>query len=193
MDLIYVVVGIAVLVVLAGAYLLLPPLRMPQSRSKPSTLSSRSRGGPPGSGRHRWPLGQVPDGPRVAPFGGSLDVAPSTPQFWEAMEEALIGADVGVAASAGVVERVRQAKPETSASARKLLEEELKAVFAHAERGLNLEGTPAVMLIVGVNGSGKTTSIAKLASRLIGRRSPAAPGRGRHVSGRRRQPAAGLG
>jgi fused signal recognition particle receptor len=83
------------------------------------------------------------------------------------MEEALIGADVGVSASTGVVERVRKAKPETAASARKLLEEELKGVFTHTSRDLKLEGSPAVVLIVGVNGSGKTTSIAKLASRLI--------------------------
>jgi fused signal recognition particle receptor len=95
-------------------------------------------------------------------FGrGSLDQ-----KFWEAMEEALVAADVGVAASAGVVERVRRAKPDSVEQSRKLLVSELRAAFDGANRTLDLEGDPAVVLIVGVNGSGKTTSIAKLAGRL---------------------------
>jgi fused signal recognition particle receptor len=164
-DLIYVVVGIAVLLVLTGTYFYFRRLDRPappvgtvddvavQTRREPVGINGRL-------GKSRTALG----GALRGVFGrGALDT-----QFWEAMEEALIGADVGVAASAGVVERVRRAKPETSTSARKLLEEELKAVFAYTERSLNLDGSPAVMLIVGVNGAGKTTSIAKLAGRLIG-------------------------
>ena len=89
-------------------------------------------------------------------------------RFWEEMEEALIGADVGVAASTGVVERVRRAKPEDARAARLLLTSELESVFAGTDRSLKLDGSPAVILVVGVNGSGKTTSIAKLASRLSG-------------------------
>ncbi|HEX5671745.1 MAG TPA: signal recognition particle-docking protein FtsY [Acidimicrobiia bacterium] len=87
--------------------------------------------------------------------------------LWQEMEEALIEADVGVAVAAGVVERVRRAKPDDVAGARRMLREVLESSFAGVDRSLNLDGSPAVILIVGVNGSGKTTSIAKLAGRLI--------------------------
>ncbi len=93
---------------------------------------------------------------------------PLDDQFWEAMEEALIGADVGLAASAGVVELVRRARPADGPAARQLLEAELRSVFDGADRELDLEGNPAVVLVVGVNGAGKTTSIAKLAGRMLG-------------------------
>jgi fused signal recognition particle receptor len=86
---------------------------------------------------------------------------------WEEIEEALIGSDVGVAAAAGVVERVRRSKPADSSSARRLLATELESVFGGVDRSLILVGQPAVVLVMGVNGSGKTTSIAKLASRLV--------------------------
>ncbi|MEX0667461.1 MAG: signal recognition particle receptor subunit alpha, partial [Acidimicrobiia bacterium] len=163
MDLIYLGVGFVVLLVLTGAYFYFrrPDRAGPVGTIEPVVSEDRK---PPASidgrlSKSRTALG----GALRGVFGrSSLDI-----QFWEAMEEALIGADVGVAASAGVVERVRRARPETAASARELLEEELKAVFAHANRDLNLDGKPAVMLVVGVNGAGKTTSIAKLAGRLI--------------------------
>lgn len=67
----------------------------------------------------------------------------------------------------GVVERVRRARPEDAAAARKLLVTELESVFAGGERALDLTGKPAVVLVMGVNGTGKTTSIAKLARRLL--------------------------
>ena len=49
-----------------------------------------------------------------------------------------------------------------------MVAEALNAEFAKADRGLDLTGDPAVVLIVGVNGSGKTTTIAKLARRFTG-------------------------
>ena len=88
-------------------------------------------------------------------------------EFWQSMEEALIAADVGLAASTGVVERVRRQKPADAAAARSLLDSELRSVFENADRSVDLEGDPAVVLVVGVNGSGKTTSIAKLAGRML--------------------------
>lgn len=88
-------------------------------------------------------------------------------RFWEEIEEALVGADVGVAGAAGVVERVRRAKPDDVSEARTTLRRELESVFAGVDRALHLDGAPSVILVVGVNGSGKTTSIAKLAGRLL--------------------------
>jgi fused signal recognition particle receptor len=95
-------------------------------------------------------------------FGrGALDQ-----EFWDSMEEALIGADVGVAASTDIVARIRERKPESTDDARRLLREELEAELSGRDRELNLGSKPAVIMVVGVNGTGKTTTIAKLAHRL---------------------------
>ncbi|MEX1207253.1 MAG: signal recognition particle-docking protein FtsY [Acidimicrobiia bacterium] len=96
-------------------------------------------------------------------FGRGIDDA-----FWAGVEETLIQADVGVASSMGIVERVRSQGVSTPEEARAALRSELIAAFADRDRSLNLEGSPAVIVVVGVNGSGKTTSIAKLASLLQG-------------------------
>jgi fused signal recognition particle receptor len=88
------------------------------------------------------------------------------PAFWEGMEEALIGADVGVDASRSIVAKVRAADPAEPAEARNFLVREVRSVFDGRDRELRLEGSPAIVLVVGVNGTGKTTSIAKLAARL---------------------------
>ena len=87
-------------------------------------------------------------------------------EFWDAMEEALIGADVGVKASTAIVARVRDATPSSTLEARDLLRLEVRHALAAEHRELVLEGEPAVILVVGVNGTGKTTSIAKVAARL---------------------------
>ncbi len=88
-------------------------------------------------------------------------------EFWEGMEEALIAADVGVEAATEVVERVRADAPSDLDSARAALRDGLVAEFGERDRRLRLgEAKPALVLVVGVNGSGKTTSIAKLAKRL---------------------------
>jgi fused signal recognition particle receptor len=92
--------------------------------------------------------------------------------FWTGLEEALLAADVGVAASMGIVERVRAASPADAAAARALLRDGLAAVFAGRDRSLALTGDPAVVVVVGVNGSGKTTTIAKLAARWEGQGLP---------------------
>lgn len=94
-------------------------------------------------------------------LGRGLDTA-----FWTGLEEALLEADVGVAASVGVVERVRAASPADPEAARGLLRRELAGVFAGRDRSLKVAGDPAVVVVVGVNGSGKTTTIAKLAARF---------------------------
>jgi len=90
-------------------------------------------------------------------------------EFWGGMEEALVAADVGVAAASEVVARVRAQGPEDPAAARHLLRGALVDLLAGRDRDLTLTGNPAVVVVVGVNGSGKTTSIAKLAARLRAR------------------------
>lgn len=95
-----------------------------------------------------------------------LSRGPADEDFWSGLEEALIAADVGVAASTGVVDRVRAAAPEGVEEAKKVLHDELLATLSGKDRDLHLSGSPAVMVVVGVNGVGKTTSIAKLAARL---------------------------
>lgn len=88
-------------------------------------------------------------------------------EFWEGMEEALIGADVGVAAATEIVSRVQARRPAGGEEAKAALIAELEAELTGPDRSLVLgDSKPAIVLVVGVNGAGKTTSIAKLASRL---------------------------
>ena len=87
-------------------------------------------------------------------------------EFWDRLEEALIGADVGVDASTAIVGRVRKREPADPDEARRFLRAEVLAALAGRDREIDLSGTPAVIMVVGVNGTGKTTSIAKIAARL---------------------------
>jgi fused signal recognition particle receptor len=156
-DLVYILIAVFLVLVLVGAYFL-------RSRGGSASFSGRPAAPATGiGGRLAKSRNALGDALRPVFGRASLDQG-----FWEGMEEALIGADMGVVASTGVVERVRRARPDDAAVARKVLEEELKAIFSDGDRQLNLIGDPAVVLVVGVNGSGKTTSIAKLAARLIG-------------------------
>ena len=86
--------------------------------------------------------------------------------FWQELEDSLVAADVGVGTASELVGRVRADAPADGPAARAALEEELIALLSNADRDLHLDGQPAVLLVVGVNGTGKTTSIAKLAWRL---------------------------
>jgi fused signal recognition particle receptor len=90
---------------------------------------------------------------------------------WEEIEDTLISADLGVAVAAEVVERLRTAlRAEPSASPRELLRAELLAlVDPEAARSLVIDaaGRPSVVLVVGVNGTGKTTTTGKLARVLV--------------------------
>jgi fused signal recognition particle receptor len=93
-------------------------------------------------------------------------------QAWEELEEALLAADVGVATSTELVERLRsRARAERAAGAelRRLLRELLLEAVGTPDRSLDLdllpEG-PAIVLVVGVNGTGKTTTVGKLALAL---------------------------
>jgi len=89
-----------------------------------------------------------------------------TDEAWEEIESALIAADVGVETAARVVKAVRGSHPETTSEARAALAGSLKGELSGHDRTLHIEGEPAVLLLVGVNGTGKTTTIAKLAHRM---------------------------
>jgi fused signal recognition particle receptor len=83
----------------------------------------------------------------------------------EALEEALISADVGVAASDQIVTAVRQRRGRGD-SLRDLVKAEILDILRGADKPVPDTTTPHVVLIVGVNGTGKTTTVGKLA-RLI--------------------------
>ena len=92
---------------------------------------------------------------------------------WDELEESLIAADVGVEATVEIVEGLRQrAKEEgirTGDQALALLKEVLLLELSVADRTLHRrEDGPTVWLVTGVNGTGKTTSIGKLAARHAG-------------------------
>jgi fused signal recognition particle receptor len=90
--------------------------------------------------------------------------------FWDDLEATLIAADVGVPTTERVVGDLRRqaagAHLRTPADALRFLKADLASQMGARTRDLNLEGTPAVVLVVGVNGSGKTTTIGKLAHLL---------------------------
>jgi fused signal recognition particle receptor len=96
--------------------------------------------------------------------------------FWDDLEATLIAADVGVPTTDRVVTDLRRqaagAHLRTPADALRYLTDDLANQMSRQSRALNLDGAPAVVLVVGVNGSGKTTTIGKLAHllRLEGRR-----------------------
>jgi fused signal recognition particle receptor len=86
---------------------------------------------------------------------------------WEELEDALITADVGPSAASEIVDNVRALRPTDGAEAREGLISQLEAALGDRDRSLHLDGSPAVVLVVGVNGTGKTTSIAKIANGLV--------------------------
>lgn len=87
--------------------------------------------------------------------------------FWEDLEEALILSDIGGAASMDIVDNLRDkatrlALPDAYAVL-DLLSEEIQGAFAEGGEEI-LGGDPAVILFVGINGTGKTTTVGKLAN-----------------------------
>ncbi|MEI6485993.1 MAG: signal recognition particle-docking protein FtsY [Sphingomonadales bacterium] len=85
----------------------------------------------------------------------------------DAIEEALIAADLGPAVAGRIRTRLgdqKFAKGIDDAGIRRVVAEEVEAVLAPVARPLEITRRPQVVLVVGVNGSGKTTTIAKLAN-----------------------------
>jgi fused signal recognition particle receptor len=88
---------------------------------------------------------------------------PGDEAAWERLEEALIRSDVGVPATAELVGRL-EARADVG-RLEEALAEEVEAIFGSPPT-LALTGNPSVVLVVGVNGTGKTTTIGKLAQKL---------------------------
>jgi fused signal recognition particle receptor len=88
---------------------------------------------------------------------------PDDSASWERLEEALLGADVGVTATAELVRRL-EARQDAGDLATALADE-IATLFGPPP-SLALDRRPSVILVVGVNGTGKTTTIGKLAQKL---------------------------
>ena len=91
-------------------------------------------------------------------------------ELLEELEEALIMSDVGVETSTKIVsklrDRVKKENIQDEEGVRQALRDEIKDIFDSVDNSLKLETQPSVILVVGVNGVGKTTSIGKIANRL---------------------------
>ncbi len=88
----------------------------------------------------------------------------------EELEEALIAADVGIKATSEIISSIREkskkGEVKDSDSVRELIKQEMTAILDHPHPLMINRGKPFVILAVGVNGVGKTTTIGKLASRF---------------------------
>ncbi len=91
-------------------------------------------------------------------------------ELLEELEEALIMSDVGVETSTKIIgnlrDRIKKEKIEDEEAVKQALREEIKKIFDELDNSLHLDTAPSVILVVGVNGVGKTTSIGKIANRL---------------------------
>jgi fused signal recognition particle receptor len=114
--------------------------------------------------RSRQAIGQGLDG--LLALGRPVDEA-----MLEELEELLIASDLGAADAVDMVERVRAEAKRTgvlsSQDVRALLRRLLEEALAGSAAPLELVAKPSVMLMLGVNGAGKTTSTGKLAASLV--------------------------
>src|SRR6188472_3972919 len=98
----------------------------------------------------------------VAELGASFD--PNEEDAWERLEVALIRADVGIPATAELIRRLEARGELTDLG--EALAEEVEALFGEPPLLAHSAEAPTVVLVVGVNGTGKTTTIGKLARKL---------------------------
>ena len=90
--------------------------------------------------------------------------------FLDELEEILIMSDIGMETSIKIINnlraRIKKEKLQDEEDVKKALREEMKKILDITDISLNLNTKPSVILVVGVNGVGKTTSIGKIANRL---------------------------
>ncbi len=143
---------LAALVIIAAVVMLIGLLLSRRRREAKVSVSERNR------------MARTADALGVAlrkAWGSGIDKS-----TWGEIEEALLAADVGVEATTHIVDGVRSTKPETADEARAALSSQLRGELGSGERTLVTRSQPSVWLVVGVNGTGKTTTVAKLAKRL---------------------------
>lgn len=91
-------------------------------------------------------------------------------EFLDELEEALIMSDIGIETSTKIIgslrERIKKEKIEDEEQVKEVLREEIEKILEISNNSLKLETKPSVILVIGVNGVGKTTSIGKMSARL---------------------------
>ena len=92
-------------------------------------------------------------------------------ELLEELEEVLVMSDIGVETSVKIIDelrtKIKREKIEDETDVKKALKEIMADILNIAEPKLNLETKPSVILVIGVNGVGKTTSIGKIANNLV--------------------------
>ena len=106
-----------------------------------------------------------------ATLGNVFTASEIDEDFYEELEESLIMADLGVDTAVKAANRLRKAVKEQHLKTAEEAKQALKAILVDmlnvGDTALNMENKPAVVLVLGVNGVGKTTTIGKIATRLI--------------------------
>jgi len=91
-------------------------------------------------------------------------------EFLEELEEVLIMSDIGVDTSLKIInnlrQRIKKENVQDEEKVKEILRDEMQIILDESDISLNLNTKPSVILVIGVNGVGKTTSIGKIANRL---------------------------
>jgi fused signal recognition particle receptor len=159
-DPLVIAIALVVIVAAVAVFWLVRSRSDVDQASAVQTRTSRTEGGL----RNRLAKTRSALGGSIASLFGSVGASDAA---WEGLEDALILADVGPDTASTVVQEVRRRSPQDPEEAKSILAETLTGLLADRERSLDLTADPAVIVVVGVNGTGKTTSIAKLANSLV--------------------------
>ena len=91
-------------------------------------------------------------------------------ELLEELEEILIMSDIGVETSTEIIsnlrEKIKKEKINDEEGVKKALKEEMQEILDEVDNSLKLDTIPSIILVVGVNGVGKTTTIGKIANKL---------------------------